>query len=102
MAEREFAVIVAAFVTSMLLPAFRVRELAPLDDTVPAPAKERAVSETDIVSSDETEERAPLFMTIPLMVLVDVGAYIAPVLKVPPMVALFVTSIPVPDPEKRE
>ena len=77
--ERELAVNVDALVTRMLFPALRVRGLDPPDEIVPAPAKPKAVSETDIVSRDETEESAPLFMTIPLIVLPDVVAVIVPV-----------------------
>lgn len=101
--ERELAVNVDALVTRMLFPALRVRGLDPPDEIVPAPAKPKAVSETDIVSRDETEESAPLFMTIPLIVLVEVGAYIVPpTFKVPPTVALLVTSSPVPEAVKRD
>ena len=97
------AVIVDALVTNVLFPAFKVRELDPPDDIVPAPAKPKAVSDTDIVSRDETDERAPLFITIPLIVLVEVGAYIVPpTFKVPPTVALLVTSSPVPEAVKRD
>ena len=127
----EFAVKVDALVTRILLPALRVRGLDPADDIVPAPAKPKAVSETEIVSREETEERAPLLTTIPLIVFPTVGADIAPptfnvpemvvlpvtastvnlseltrkspaTASVPPIVALLVTSSPVPAAEKRD
>ncbi len=62
--ESELAVIVAAFVTKVLLPAFKVKGLEPPDDIVPAPAKPSAVSDTDIVSIEATPVKAPPVVTL--------------------------------------
>lgn len=75
----------------------------PADEIVPAPAKPKAVSETEIVSIEETDVNAPLLITIPLIVLPAVGAYIVPpTSSVPPIVALLVTSSPVPEEENKD
>jgi len=62
--ERELAVIVPALVTKILFPALRVSGLDPPDDIVPAPAKPKAVSETEIVSIEVTPVNAPPVVTL--------------------------------------
>jgi hypothetical protein len=58
-------------------PASRVKLDVPPAEILPAPAKPSEVAETEIVSIDETEDSAPELITIPLIVLVAVGATIA-------------------------
>jgi len=60
----EPAVMVDALVTRMLFPALSVRGLAPPDEIVPAPAKPKAVAETDIVSIESTPVRSPPVVTL--------------------------------------
>src|SRR5512135_3679586 len=57
--------------------ALRVKLLLLPVAIAPALTKVKPVALTPIVSKVETEERAPLLITIPLIVLLEVGAEIA-------------------------
>ena len=61
---REPAVNVDALVTSILFPALRVSGLDPPEEIVPAPAKPKAVSDTEIVSIESTPVNAPSVVTL--------------------------------------
>jgi len=82
-----FALLPVATLTVPVVPESIVK--APALVIVPFPANPNAVAETEMVSSEETEESAPLLITMPLMVLEVVGALIAlPTVSVPPIVVL--------------
>ena len=112
--------------TFPVVPASRVRLVVAPVEMAPVPAKVRESASTAMVSMEETEVSAPLFITIPFMVFVEVGAVIAPATfkvpattvfpvaestvnlsvltakspmtsSVPPTVALLVTESPIPD-----
>ena len=61
---RVAAVKVVALVTMVLFPALRVREFAPPEVIVPAPAKPKEVGVTEIVSIEATPVRAPVVVTL--------------------------------------
>lgn len=84
-------------VTAPVVPEVSDKAVPAPEVIEPAPAKPSAVAETEIVSSEETEERAPELITIPFIVSVAVLAVIVPFASTAKLVPAM-TFVPVPVP----